>query len=71
MATPAPILDSDLVLRVFDHLENALPPEIQNTQDIVTVFKSIRVREKRCKLLETLVGDTPVRLLALALACTS
>ena len=76
METPVPPhtnsdLEYDQILQVFNHLENGPPPEIQNIQETVTLFKDIYVREKRSKLLETLVGGTPDPVLALALACTS
>lgn len=76
MATPVPTQGAfdpeyNQLLQVFKDLENGPPPEIQNMQDTVTMFKDIRASEKRSKLLETLVGDTPVPVLALALACKS
>jgi len=75
MTTPVPTtqhyfhFENNQTLQDFDYLENGLPPEFQNIQHIVTMFMNVRVPEKRSKLLETLVGDTPVPVLALALAC--
>ena len=61
--------EDNQTLQAFDHFENGLPPEIQNIQHTVTMFINVRTPEKRSKLLETLVGGTPVPVLALALAC--
>lgn len=72
MTTPVPTtqhffrFENNQTLQDFDHLENGLPPEIQNIQHM---FMNVRVPAKRSKLLETLVGDTPVPVFALALAC--
>jgi len=67
MTTPVPLpLD---INEVFDHLENGPLPEIQKIQHIVTMFMNVCAPEKRSKLLETLVGDIPDPVLALALAC--
>ena len=74
MTTPVPIqhfppLENNHTLQAFDHFENGLPPEIQNIQHTTAMFMNVRTPEKRSKLLETLVGDTPVPIFALALAC--
>ena len=74
MTTPAPTklffhLENNQTLQAFDHLENGLPPEVQNIQHTAAMFMNIRSPEKRSKLLETLVGDTPDSVLALVLAC--
>jgi len=67
MTAPVPLpLD---INEIFDHLENGPPPEIQKIQFNVTMFMNVRAPEKRSKLLEALVGDTPDPVLALALAC--
>jgi len=77
VTTPVPTtqhyfhLENNQTLQDFDYLENGLPPEFQNIQYTVAMFTNVRVPEKRSKLLETLVGDTPVPVLALALACKS
>jgi hypothetical protein len=73
MATPVPEehflhLENNQALQVFDHLENGPPPEIRKIQHTVTMFMNVRAPEKRIKLLEALVGDTPDPVLALALA---
>ena len=74
MTTPVPTqhvlhLESSHALQVFDHLEDGPPPEIQKIQHTATMFMNVRAPEKRLKLLEALVGDTPGPVLALALAC--
>ena len=74
MTTPVPTphflhLESSQTLQIFDHLENGPPPEIEKIQHTVTMFMNVRAPEKRLKLLEALVGDTPGPILALALAC--
>ena len=61
--------ENNQTLQAFDHPENGLPPEIQKIQHTVAMFMNVRAPEKRSKLLETLVGDTPDPVLALALAC--
>jgi hypothetical protein len=63
--------DSDRILQVFDYLENGPPSEIQSIQCTVNKFKDIHGPEKRIELLEALVDDTPIHILALALACKS
>lgn len=73
MTTPVPThffhLENNPTLHIFDQLENGPPLEIQKIQHTITMFMNTRDSDKRSKLLETLVGDTPVHVLALALAC--
>ena len=61
--------ENNQTLQTFDHPDNGLPPEIQYIQHTAAMFMNVRTPEKRSKLLETLVGDTPDPVLALALAC--
>jgi hypothetical protein len=68
MSTTVPFLHFENT-QIFDHLEDGPPPEFQKIQHTVTMFMNVRAPEKRIKLLEALVCDTPDPVLALALAC--